>query len=44
MGMDWQADFDRWLAPFVAPLGHKARARTGPLYAISAPPQAFVRE
>ena len=23
MDMDWQVDLERWLAPFVAALGHK---------------------
>src|ERR1700689_2803455 len=32
MGMDWQADLDRWLAPFVAALRHKTRARMFPAY------------
>jgi SRSO17 transposase len=32
MALDWQADLDRWLAPFVAALGHKTRARMCPLY------------
>jgi hypothetical protein len=27
MDVDWQTDLDRWLAPFVAALGHKTRAR-----------------
>ena len=27
MDLDWQADLDRWLAPFVAALRHKTRAR-----------------
>src|ERR1035438_1497825 len=30
--MDWQADLDRWLAPFVAALRHKTRARMCPAY------------
>ena len=29
--MDWQVDLERWLAPFVAALGHKTRARMCPL-------------
>ncbi len=33
MDVDWQADLDRWLGPFVAALGHKTRARMCPLYA-----------
>jgi SRSO17 transposase len=32
MDMDWQADLDRWLAPFVAALRHKTRARMCPAY------------
>ena len=32
MDVDWQADLDRWLAPFVAALRHKTRARMCPLY------------
>src|SRR5258707_15097919 len=32
MDVDWQADLDRWLAPFVAALGHKTRGRMCPLY------------
>src|SRR5260221_1867028 len=32
MGVDWQADLDRWLAPFVAALRHKTRGRMCPLY------------
>jgi SRSO17 transposase len=32
MDVDWQTDLDRWLAPFVAALGHKTRARMCPLY------------
>ena len=32
MDMDWQVDLERWLAPFVAALGHKTRARMCPLY------------
>ena len=31
-GGDWQADLDRWLAPFVAALRHKTRARMCPAY------------
>ena len=27
MDVDWKADLDRWLAPFVAALRHKTRAR-----------------
>ena len=30
MDVDWQADLDRWLAPFVAVLRHKTRARMCP--------------
>jgi SRSO17 transposase len=32
MDVEWHADLDRWLAPFVAALRHKARARMCPLY------------
>ena len=32
MKVYWQADLDRWLAPFVAALRHKTRARMCPLY------------
>ena len=32
MDIDWQVDLERWLAPFVAALGHKTRARMCPLY------------
>lgn len=32
MDMDWQADLDRWLAPFVTALRHKTRARMCPAY------------
>jgi len=32
MEVDWQTDLDRWLAPFVAALRHKTRARMCPLY------------
>ena len=32
MDVDWQADLDRWLAPFVAALRHKTRARMCPFY------------
>ena len=32
MDMDWQVDLGRWLAPFIAALGHKTRARMCPLY------------
>jgi SRSO17 transposase len=32
MDVDWQADLDRWLAPFVAALRHRTRARMCPLY------------
>ncbi len=32
MDVDWQADLDRWLAPFVAALRHKTRGRMCPLY------------
>ena len=32
MDADWQADLDRWLAPFVAALRHKTRARMCPAY------------
>ena len=29
---DWGGDLERWLAPFLARLGHKARRRMCPLY------------
>ncbi len=29
---DWNGDLERWLAPFLARLGHKARRRMCPLY------------
>ena len=29
---DWKGDLERWLAPFLARLGHKARWRMCPLY------------
>jgi SRSO17 transposase len=32
MDVDWQRDLDRWLAPFVAALRHKTRARMCPAY------------
>ena len=32
MDMRWQPDLERWLAPFVAALGHKARRRMCPAY------------
>lgn len=32
MDGDWQADLERWLAPFVAALRHKTRARMCPAY------------
>src|ERR1700723_615432 len=32
MDVDWQADLNRWLAPFVTALRHKTRARICPLY------------
>jgi SRSO17 transposase len=32
MGGDWQGDLERWLAPFVAALRHKTRARMCPAY------------
>lgn len=32
MDGDWQADLQRWLAPFVAALRHKTRARMCPAY------------
>ncbi len=32
MDMDWQADLDCWLGPFVAALRHKTRARMCPAY------------
>jgi SRSO17 transposase len=32
MDGNWQADLERWLAPFAAALGHKTRARMCPAY------------
>jgi hypothetical protein len=32
MDVDWQADLDRWLAPFDAALRHKTQARMCPFY------------
>ncbi len=32
MGSDWRRDLERWLTPFLAALGHKARARMCPAY------------
>jgi SRSO17 transposase len=32
MDVDWQMDLDRWLAPFVAALRNKTRARMCPVY------------
>jgi SRSO17 transposase len=32
MGSDWRVDLERWLAPFLVALGHKARARMCPAY------------
>ena len=32
MDKDWQADLECWLAPFIAALGHKTRARMCPAY------------
>src|ERR1700727_4064140 len=32
MDVDWQADLNRWLAPFVTALRYKTRARICPLY------------
>ena len=32
MDVDWQTDLDCWLAPFVAALRHKTRARMCPAY------------
>jgi hypothetical protein len=32
MDLDWQADLDRWLAPFVAALRHKTSAQMCPAY------------
>src|SRR5215472_14481934 len=30
--LEWTAELERWLAPFVARLGHKARREMCPLY------------
>ncbi len=32
VGLGWEAEFTRWLAPFLAALGHKARHRWAPVY------------
>jgi SRSO17 transposase len=32
MGLDWRGELERWLAPFLVALGHKARARMCPAY------------
>ena len=32
MGSDWRGELERWLAPFLVALGHKARARMCPAY------------
>jgi SRSO17 transposase len=32
MGSDWRGELESWLAPFLAALGHKARARICPAY------------
>ena len=32
MGSDWREDLERWLAPFLAALGHKTRSRMCPAY------------
>jgi len=32
MGSDWRGELERWLTPFLAALGHKARARVCPAY------------
>jgi len=32
MDVDWQADLDHWLQPFLAGLSHPARRRMCPLY------------
>ena len=32
MGTDWRVELERWLAPLLAVLGHKARARMCPAY------------
>jgi len=32
MDVEWQADLERWLAPFIAALRHKTRARMCPAY------------
>ena len=31
-GSDWQAEFDTWLAPFLARLGRKEQRRWAPVY------------
>lgn len=32
MDVDWQADLERWLQPFLTGLSHPARRRMFPLY------------
>lgn len=32
MRSDWRRDLERWLTPFLAALGHKARVRMCPAY------------
>jgi SRSO17 transposase len=32
MGSDWRGELEKWLSPFLAALGHKARARMCPAY------------
>jgi hypothetical protein len=32
MGLDWQADLDQWLTPFVAALRHKTSVKMCPAY------------
>jgi hypothetical protein len=33
-GPDWEQEFARWLRPFLEALGHKARRRCAPVYAV----------
>jgi hypothetical protein len=32
MDADWKSDLERWLAPFLSAMQHKARARVCPVY------------